>query len=647
MSTSPRDRIATARAQARAAGKRLPVPGRKVPRQRFPWANEKAYTDALTREVEAWGREVTAAIADAYPGMLARRGAAHRVDSVGHAGGGGGWADELHRILGVMQARWGARAARLAPTVAAIARKVADFSYAQTQHQFRAVLGVDVLGAEPWLAGELHAYGLTNAGLIKSIGDQAVVKVERAVADAVQRGRSTADLKNAVREELGTGDQRARLIARDQVGKLNGQLTRIRHERAGITKYRWRGMLDLRERQAHRVREGRIFSYDNPPPDGNPGEPVQCRCVPEPVLDEFADLMPERPAPDWEAIGRPPRERRRWGGEYDRTSAREMDEQAARRPRPTRGGVNFQGEGPVPMRKRPLAVPAAHSQEVVGGAGSPVHTLTRTPYAGDLQNSQAFRFHNAQLNAEGYRLRDAMGGRWFLPQIKSFDAMHSNVLRERYLDIWGGDAAGWQEAQGIVRKYAFHKGQSVQHQALGDAFKRIMHGQAPTTAEGEALEHMLATRRQRWERLAASLGVDVPDTFTVYRGLNGRKYVESVAGAWRAGADAPLTVQLRELTSWSLNRNAAGAFATEYGKNAAYGVIAEARFPFDMTVADKWVDDSAYIVPWAWQDEVTVGSPVVQDYAIDPTRAIVYFQGQRYTYAEREAFLAAWDLHQP
>lgn len=56
---------------------------------------------------------------------------------------------------------------------------------------------------------------------------------------------------------------------------------------AGRTQYRWRTQRDERVRKAHRLREGRVFKWDEPPTDGHPGTPFGCRCWAE-VYDEAA-----------------------------------------------------------------------------------------------------------------------------------------------------------------------------------------------------------------------------------------------------------------------------------------------------------------------------------------------------------------------
>ena len=99
----------------------------------------------------------------------------------------------------------------------------------------------------------------------------------------------------AVRRE----GMRARLIARDQTSKMNVAINMARQTSIGIEEYIWRTAKDRRvvgtpgglwpEGNAmhgnHYKREGKTYRWDNPPHDGHPGWPINCRCYPEPVLD--------------------------------------------------------------------------------------------------------------------------------------------------------------------------------------------------------------------------------------------------------------------------------------------------------------------------------------------------------------------------
>lgn len=53
--------------------------------------------------------------------------------------------------------------------------------------------------------------------------------------------------------------------------------------------YIWRTQGDEKVRPSHKSNNGKIFSYDNPPPTGNPGDEYGCRCWAEPYTGEIYD----------------------------------------------------------------------------------------------------------------------------------------------------------------------------------------------------------------------------------------------------------------------------------------------------------------------------------------------------------------------
>jgi SPP1 gp7 family putative phage head morphogenesis protein len=124
-----------------------------------------------------------------------------------------------------------------------------------------------------------------NVELIRSLDERYFDDVARFVTEAVRKGTSTRELAATLRDRLGVSENRARVVARDQVAKLNGRITQHRQERLGIRKYRWSTSKDERVRKRHVALEGKVFSWDAPPSEGHPGTPVLCRCTAIPVLD--------------------------------------------------------------------------------------------------------------------------------------------------------------------------------------------------------------------------------------------------------------------------------------------------------------------------------------------------------------------------
>ncbi len=148
---------------------------------------------------------------------------------------------------------------------------------------------INAFGAERWYNEYSRQWIDENLALIKSIREDTLRRIQselrEAVSSTLERGVQTKLLANRIRDLSGVTEKRAKLIARDQVGKLNGRLTEYRQRGAGIKEYRWSTSNDSRVREAHAEREGQIFKWDKPPYDGHPGQPINCRCVALPVID--------------------------------------------------------------------------------------------------------------------------------------------------------------------------------------------------------------------------------------------------------------------------------------------------------------------------------------------------------------------------
>lgn len=153
------------------------------------------------------------------------------------------------------------------------------------------VLGINLATSEPAIARALEEWQRENIALITSIADRLHDDVFETVRDATRRGARVETLASELAERYGVSESRARLIAEDQTLSINAELTRIRHETAGISRYAWSTSLDEKVRPTHQALEGRIFSWDAPPvsePDGSrhhPGQAVRCRCQAIPILD--------------------------------------------------------------------------------------------------------------------------------------------------------------------------------------------------------------------------------------------------------------------------------------------------------------------------------------------------------------------------
>lgn len=137
----------------------------------------------------------------------------------------------------------------------------------------------------------LESWTRENVALIKGATTEQIERITATVFRAQRDGTRASDLEAEIARIMRSSESRARLIARDQAHKFGGQLDRLKQTDAGIDGFIWRSSGDERVRPRHRQLNGRRFPWDAPPPDGHPGQPVQCRCQAEPDLSDL--LGPE------------------------------------------------------------------------------------------------------------------------------------------------------------------------------------------------------------------------------------------------------------------------------------------------------------------------------------------------------------------
>lgn len=180
-----------------------------------------------------------------------------------------------------------------------IARSVSAINKSNFLGNMKEVANIDLLLAEPYLDNALAMFAVQNADLISSVTDQLLDKVSNRIYDAFRNGDRAESIEQDIGSILDVSDSKASFIARDQIGKLNGQLDRLRQTEVGVSKYIWRGMDDERERESHRENNDQVFSWDDPPVEtGHPGEDYNCRCYAEPVLEDVIDGQDQGEADD-------------------------------------------------------------------------------------------------------------------------------------------------------------------------------------------------------------------------------------------------------------------------------------------------------------------------------------------------------------
>jgi SPP1 gp7 family putative phage head morphogenesis protein len=154
---------------------------------------------------------------------------------------------------------------------------------------FRKAVGIDLrsLVREEDLTDYMAAATARNASLIRNLSDDIIKRIEQTVLTNSIAGNSASTLRKALQEQYGITARRAKIIARDQIGKFNSDLDRIRQEQAGVEEYEWETSMDERVRPLHRSLNGKIYKWGEATgAEGGlaPGQPILCRCGAKAVI---------------------------------------------------------------------------------------------------------------------------------------------------------------------------------------------------------------------------------------------------------------------------------------------------------------------------------------------------------------------------
>jgi SPP1 gp7 family putative phage head morphogenesis protein len=127
-----------------------------------------------------------------------------------------------------------------------------------------------------------------NVELIKSIPTQYLDKVRTSIDEMISSKKTFDSLQRRIYDIGQSTENRSYIIARDQVLKLNSQLTAVRNQEIGFLRFQWQTVGDEAVRPSHRAVNGRVYRYDSPPIiDGEkvlPGEAILCRCIGDPIF---------------------------------------------------------------------------------------------------------------------------------------------------------------------------------------------------------------------------------------------------------------------------------------------------------------------------------------------------------------------------
>lgn len=175
---------------------------------------------------------------------------------------------EIKKLIAAEQKRlnkvYGTNAPKVRAMISGIGINVSKWNSKQFQKFTKEALGVEFFVTEPWEKEVIETWSETNFELIKSLSSEYIKTANTIVSEGVQFGKTYNEIMGEI---LKLNDQmegwRARLIARDQVGKLNGALTKRRMTDAGIDMYTWMTANDERVRSKHKTLNNKTMRWDD------------------------------------------------------------------------------------------------------------------------------------------------------------------------------------------------------------------------------------------------------------------------------------------------------------------------------------------------------------------------------------------------
>lgn len=235
----------------------------------------KQLFNIYNRIVREWSRVIVQELLPAYAGALKQLGWRDGADDI------------LKSIIAATKSGNSVLVAALEDDLQRWAVSVEAWEREDIIRGLRASVGVDI---RPFLnpedaADEISAYISQNVALLEDLSAETAMRVERTVWDAFIKQTPRSELASDLMDEMDIERNRAEFIARDQTTKLGNDMNRIRQEQAGIEQYIWRHSGKVNFREEHKERDGEIFSWDDPPEGGHPGEEPNCGCTAEAYID--------------------------------------------------------------------------------------------------------------------------------------------------------------------------------------------------------------------------------------------------------------------------------------------------------------------------------------------------------------------------
>ena len=160
------------------------------------------------------------------------------------------WADDVTNFFDAFRAKWSSILFRqkVRTDIQRPLSMVESNTTAQFLKNVNKAVGVDVSGMlkSEGIEAVMTSALQENVTLVTSLPDEYLKRIESIVYSGMQQGRYPTAIAKDLQEATGISWRRAKLIARDQVAKINSAVDSERSQNLGIEYYRWSTSNDRR-----------------------------------------------------------------------------------------------------------------------------------------------------------------------------------------------------------------------------------------------------------------------------------------------------------------------------------------------------------------------------------------------------------------
>lgn len=203
------------------------------------------------------------------------------------------WSDTILAAMRFLFDRW--RADRVAPGAQRIAQDFVRAAVRRSERDMKRSVGIDVFSESQQMRDYLTAATQQNVQLIQSIPQRYLEEVQTLILANMRSGMRPGYIERALQEQFGVTSRRAKFIARDQTGKIQGEIAQRQQQDNGFEYFQWVDSHDQRVRHRHREIANKttaygpgVYKWSNLPLSQTgepirPGQDYNCRCIAIPV----------------------------------------------------------------------------------------------------------------------------------------------------------------------------------------------------------------------------------------------------------------------------------------------------------------------------------------------------------------------------